>query len=71
MEPEQADGWEWRYLDEAGVGVDGPVIAFESQEAAEAWLTGNFPVLADQGVSAVSLFDGERVVYGPMSLEPE
>src|SRR6478752_6232000 len=30
--------WEWKYSDEAGVGVPGPEVTFDSQESAEAWL---------------------------------
>ncbi len=58
----------WRYVDEAGVVADGPAVSFESQESAEAWLSDNFGGLADDGVSAVSLFNDERAVYGPMPL---
>ena len=68
---EQALPWEWRYLDEAGVEMAGPDITFDGQEAAEAWLTATFPVLADLGITAVTLFDGEHVVYGPMPLAAE
>jgi hypothetical protein len=62
--------WEWKYADEAGVGVPGPEVRFDSQEAAEAWLTEHFAELADAGITAVNLFDGEHVVYGPMPLAP-
>ena len=62
--------WEWKYADEAGVGVPGPKMAFDSQQAAEAWLSENFAELADAGITAVNLFDGQRVVYGPMPLAP-
>ncbi len=40
------------------------------QAAAEGWLTGAYLDLLDVGVTAVSLFEEDRLVYGPMSLEP-
>lgn len=66
-----ATGHEWRYADEAGVAADGPAVAFDSQQTAEAWLSAHFEELSDQGISAVSLFDGDEIVYGPMPLAPE
>ena len=60
--------WRWLYADEAGVVLDEPVVTFGSQQAAEDWLTENFEELADDGVAAVTLVDGERAVYGPMYL---
>lgn len=43
---------------------------FADQATAEAWLTENYPTLTDSGVHTVSLYEEERLVYGPMSLEP-
>ena len=43
--------------------------AWEHQEEAEDWLTGTYPELLDAGVTAVSLVEEDRVVYGPMSLQ--
>ncbi|MCW5951609.1 MAG: hypothetical protein KIT69_05090 [Propionibacteriaceae bacterium] len=40
------------------------------QAAAEGWLTGAYLDLLDAGVTAVSLYEEDRLVYGPMSLEP-
>lgn len=40
------------------------------QASAEGWLTGAYLDLLDAGVTAVSLFEEDRLVYGPMSLEP-
>lgn len=42
---------------------------FDTQQAAEQWLTASYQDLADAGVSHVSLFEEDRLVYGPMSLE--
>lgn len=43
---------------------------FDSQAEAEAWLTEHFPDLQDDGVSEVTLLEEDRVVYGPMPLDP-
>lgn len=58
----------WRYSDEAGVVADGPAMSFESQEAAESWLSESYVDLLEQGISAVSLFNDLQAVYGPMEL---
>jgi hypothetical protein len=71
LEAVAATGHQWRYADEAGVAADGPAVAFDSQETAEAWLSAHFEELSEQGISAVSLFDGDEIVYGPMPLAPE
>ncbi|GAB3698182.1 hypothetical protein [Mariniluteicoccus flavus] len=43
---------------------------FATQADAEAWLTEAYEDLADDGVTEVTLKEGDRVVYGPMSLLP-
>jgi hypothetical protein len=43
---------------------------FDTQAEAEAWLTANFEDLRDIGISAVTLREEDRIVYGPMSLDP-
>ena len=43
---------------------------FDSQAEAEEWLTEHYPDLQDEGVGEVTLLEGDRVVYGPMSLDP-
>ena len=43
-------------------------MSFESQEAAEAWFSETYPELLDEGIAAVSLFDDEQALYGPMAL---
>lgn len=43
--------------------------AWEHQTAAEEWLTAAYSDLLDAGVTAVSLVEEDRLVYGPMSLE--
>jgi hypothetical protein len=64
--------WWWRLEDEAGQEVD---VAeeyagqrFVSQADAESWVGESWAELADEGVASVTLIEGDRVVYGPMSL---
>lgn len=54
--------------DLAGAGIG---RRFEDQGSAEAWLAEAYLDLAELGVSAVSLYEEDRLVYGPMSLQPE
>ena len=44
---------------------------FPTQGEAESWLGEFYPELAEAGVRAVSLYEADRKVYGPMGLEPE
>ena len=44
---------------------------FPTQGEAETWLGEFYPDLAQAGVRAVSLYEADRLVYGPMGLEPE
>ncbi len=74
--------WTWRYEAEGGAPVDpaeapaaealaaeAPAAeAFPTQADAETWLGENWRELRHAGVFQVSLLDGERVVYGGMSL---
>jgi hypothetical protein len=53
-----------------GGQAPGPGITFNDQTDAEQWLGGEWQELVDDGVAAVTLLDGESVVYGPMSLRP-
>jgi hypothetical protein len=67
--PDQVPWW-WQQLD-----ADGRVISveerteFPTRSDAESWLGEAYPDLAEEGVSSVTLFEGDREVYGPMSLE--
>lgn len=47
----------------AGLG-----LRFDDQRAAEEWLSSFFLDLQDLGVVQVSLFEVDRLVYGPMPL---
>ena len=64
--------WSWRLENAAGAEVE---IAgehadqrFASQADAESWVGEIWGELAALGVDAVTLFEHERLVYGPMSL---
>lgn len=43
---------------------------FPSQADAESWVGEAWPDLLAEGVGQVTLLEGDRVVYGPMSLHP-
>ena len=63
--------WHWRLEDKDGAEVTAGVDAsprFPSQSDAESWVGEVWRDLAESGVDAVTLFEGERMVYGPMSL---
>ena len=63
--------WWWRLEDVEGrpVEVEGYTgTRFLNQGDAESWVGEIWAELADHGVAAVSLFEHDRQVYGPMSL---
>lgn len=65
--------WQWRTERVAAaagraVGLD---QTFNTQGEAETWLGEFYPALLESGVRSVSLYEADRLVYGPMSLEPE
>ena len=61
--------WTWRLEALDGTELDEPVApAHSNQSDAESWLGEHWRELADAGVAQATLFDGERKVYGPMSL---
>ena len=63
--------WTWRYEDENGTEVDGPAIQrFDNRSDAESWLGETYHELSEAGVHQVSLLDDDKVVYGPMGLDP-
>jgi hypothetical protein len=61
--------WFWQRRDADGAVVEGTAPTFPTRSDAESWIGENWAELADEGVAAVVLFEGEREVYGPMSLE--
>lgn len=71
--PDHAPGstWSWRMFDAAGAEIENPLggdASFPSQSDAESWLGEVFADLFAGGVEAVTLFDADREVYGPMPL---
>ena len=61
--------WWWQLLDADGKVLDRERTEFPTRSDAESWVGECYPELADDGVAAVTLFEGDREVYGPMSLE--
>ncbi|MDN5727298.1 MAG: hypothetical protein L0G99_15420, partial [Propionibacteriales bacterium] len=56
----------------AGGGAEGGwAQQFPPPAEAEAWLTEAYEDLVDEGITEASLYEGDRLVYGPMSLLPE
>lgn len=64
--------WTWRMLTDAGdeVTTEAGTPGFPNQADAESWLGEEWPALVEQGVDGVVLLEGDREVYGPMSLHP-
>jgi len=63
--------WHWRLEDSSGkeVAVEGVGSAeFPSQSDAESWVGEVWRDLLEAGVDAVTLLEGDREAYGPMSL---
>ncbi len=64
--------WLWRLEDADGAEVTVPDEyadqRFASQGDAESWVGEVWAELAEHGVEAVTLFEHDREVYGPMSL---
>jgi hypothetical protein len=63
--------WWWQRLNSSGGVVEPPEgrQEFPTRGDAESWLGEAWADLAEEGVAAVTLFEGDREVYGPMSLE--
>lgn len=68
--------WTWSYAGpdgepvqpvDAGLPADG---GFPTQAEAEDWIGATWRDLRAQGVGSVTLHEDDRVVYGPMSLDP-
>jgi hypothetical protein len=62
--------WWWQHHDAAGTVLvpEGGRQEFPTRGDAESWLGEAWSELAEQGVASVSLYEGDRLVYGPMSL---
>ncbi|WP_317846316.1 hypothetical protein [Nocardioides rotundus] len=67
--------WRWRLLDDGGAEASVPEEyagqRFATQADAESWVGEVWAELAAEGVAAVTLLEGDREVYGPMSLAAE
>ncbi|MDX6228032.1 MAG: hypothetical protein QOI76_1422 [Frankiales bacterium] len=61
--------WTWRY-ENSGAAETGRSEEFPTQGDAESWIGETWRELAADGVDAVTLFEDDRDVYGPMSLSP-
>jgi hypothetical protein len=61
----------WRWEADRDPGDGSLDQTFPSQGEAESWLGEFYPDLVERGVRAVSLREADRLVYGPMALEPE
>ena len=59
--------YRWRPQPDPGLEPELDPV-FGDQGAAETWLAQHYDELLDLGVRSVSLVEGDRVVYGPMSL---
>lgn len=64
--------WRWTLLASSGAEVsvtdEFAGQRFASQADAESWVGEFWAELAEQGVDEVTLHEGDRAVYGPMSL---
>ena len=70
-EPGTRSPWRWRLEDASGAertDVEGAGQRFPSQSDAESWVGEVWRELLESGVDQVTLFEGDREVYGPMSL---
>lgn len=70
--PSSSATWRWEFLDAAGteLTLPGATTVFPSQSDAESWIGEQWRDLLEEGVESVTLVDGDRTVYGPMSLRP-
>jgi len=65
--------WMWRFETSEREPMDISTVGeptFPAQGEAESWLGEEWRDLLDAGVDAVTLREGDTVVYGPMSLQP-
>jgi hypothetical protein len=46
----------------------GLLAEFDEQSEAESWLTSSYPDLIEAGADQVSLYENQRLIYGPMGL---
>jgi len=64
--------WIWRLEDAHGDPVTGPASpTHPNQSDAESWIGETWRELSEAGVAQVTLLDGSKRVYGPMSLSEQ
>lgn len=63
------DAFTWSCADASGRVLDVDVPRFPTQGEAEAWFAEAWEQVKDAGADAVTLVQGDQVVYGPMSLQ--
>jgi hypothetical protein len=64
--------WVWRLESADGSEVSEPVApAHSNQSDAESWLGEQWRELADAGVAQATLYEDDRLVYGPMPLSAD
>ena len=67
-------GWTWQMHPSPGAGEPDsaaqPAGGFPTQAEAETWIGEAWRDLLDDGIDAVTLYEDQRLVYGPMSLHP-
>lgn len=67
-----SESWTWRYEGPDGEPMTGAGLVdtpFPTQTDAETWLGEAWQDLAESGVDQVTLYHGDQLVYGPMSLQ--
>lgn len=64
-------GLPWHWVADHDPGDGSLDRGFPTQGEAETWLGEFYPDLLAAGVRAVTLQEADRVVYGPMALEPD
>jgi hypothetical protein len=66
--------WTWRYHSDKGVPIaesaEQPAEGFPTQAEAETWVGEVWRDLVAEGIDSVTLYEDDRLVYGPMSLHP-
>lgn len=67
--------WTWIYQNEDGtpsatLPPEAVLTSFPSQSDAESYIGETWQALLDGGVTAVTLYEDDHEVYGPMSLKP-
>jgi hypothetical protein len=64
--------WTWSFTGTEGDAVVPPEATegFLTQAEAEDWIGVAWRELRESGVTAVTLMEDDRLVYGPMSLDP-